>query len=89
MINDNHTNIPEIPRAAAVWKNIRSSSKIPGVVSVAVVGKVVVFGKLGNEEELANMETGDLQTTETEGVNQDFFLHFLSRIRENRSKGAG
>lgn len=42
MIKDNQTKIPEIPRAAAVWKKIRSLSTNPGVISVDVVGKVVV-----------------------------------------------
>lgn len=42
MINDNQTKIPEIPRAAAVWKKIPSSADT-GVISVDVdAGKVDV-----------------------------------------------
>lgn len=38
----------------AVWKKIRSFPTNPGVISVR--GGKVVFGKLGNTDELANME---------------------------------
>ena len=79
MIKDNHTKIPEIPRAAAVWKKIRSFSTNPGVISAVVVGTrvVVVFGELGNEDELADMET---QTSKPfkQTVHKDFFLHYAA-----------
>ena len=56
MIKDSQTKIPETPRAAAVWKKMRSFCAIPEGASV-VVGKVgVVFVELGNKDELANME---------------------------------
>lgn len=57
MIKDNHTKIPETPRAAAVWKKICSFPANPGVISVGAGEVVVVFGELDNADELANMET--------------------------------
>ena len=42
MINDNQTKTPEIPRAAAVWKKIRSSAGTSVISVDAGAGKVDV-----------------------------------------------
>lgn len=57
MIKDNHTKIPDTPRAVAVWKNICSFSTNPGVISVGLREVVVVFRELDNADKLATIET--------------------------------
>lgn len=72
MINDNQTKIPEIPRAAAVWKKIRSSADT-GVISVDVgAGKVdVEFGLL------VELDNKDMDTRKQKEFKQTLVEAFL------------
>lgn len=84
MIKDNHTKIPDTPRAVAVWKNIWSFSTNPGVISVGLDEVVVVFGELDNADKLANIETKTSESfTETAHVRLLSVLPSLNRRKAN------